>query len=459
MLTGIPDDVMAGADELLRRLVPRLGVPGATPPIVAGNPVQARLGSNPVAQATGQERLGQNPNAPDLEQRIQTWEGQQPTMGQAPKISLGRRIAAGVGGALAGWDNPRLGVGTAENIVSGPRRQMEADYANREKAWEQQGKGLETEANVARLGQREPLHVAPGTMVEQPGGGFEEVGTPKEKPSAPKSVAPGSYVQQPDGTWKQIGEKPAPSDIGKMPPEIEAQIGPAPTTASFGGKTYPSVEAARAAWGKQAEALKNAEAGAAGESRFMPLLESRTQNLIDPDTGLPTVFQWDPKTKSYTKQVGVSATGAYGHEMAQAGAVTRAGDQLITDIQANKQRLGTLAAWVKKYGLNTPIADPELARLQSELSTFSALQPAMHGFRSKSAMETFDKVIGGLQKNPDATIQSIQGILQTAGQINPALQNRGGAPQAYKVGDTITQNGHSYTVRAVDKNGKVTKAD
>jgi hypothetical protein len=149
---------------------------------------------------------------------------------------------------------------------------------------------------------------------------------------------------------------------------------------------------------------------------------TRTVQVIG-ENGLPTVMGWNPKTQMYDISQGVSASGAYGHEMAQAGAVSRAGTGLIDDIKANKDQLGTLLAWVKKHGINTPIGDPKLAGLQSELKTFAALQPAMHGFRSRSAQEAFENIIGDLQKNPDATIASIQGIMKTAGAINPNLES------------------------------------
>jgi len=153
--------------------------------------------------------------------------------------------------------------------------------------------------------------------------------------------------------------------------------------------------------------------------------ETKTQTVID-DRGIPTIMRWNPITRNYDIPVGSSASGAYGHEEVQAGAVSRAGGDLIKDIQANREQLGTLAAWVKKHGINTPIGDPKLAGLQSELKTFAALQPAMHGFRSRSAQEAFENIIGDLQKNPDATIASIQGIMKTAGAINPNL-GKGGA--------------------------------
>ena len=155
---------------------------------------------------------------------------------------------------------------------------------------------------------------------------------------------------------------------------------------------------------------------------------TKTINVID-DTGIPRIMGWNPQTKQYDIPQGVSAAGAYGHEMEQAGAVTRGGQALIADINANKEKLGTLLAWVKKHGINAPyVGDPVLAHLQSELKTFAALQPAMHGFRSRSAQEAFENIIGDVQKNPEATIASIQGILGTAKAINPTLG-----------GDTSTQ--------------------
>lgn len=138
--------------------------------------------------------------------------------------------------------------------------------------------------------------------------------------------------------------------------------------------------------------------------------------------GYPHVFAFNPKTNTYDVDQGFSSAGASGHQAAQATAVANAGEDMIKTITSNKAKLGTLSAWVQKHGLNTPIADPDLAGLQAQLSSFAALQPAMHGFRSHSALETFDKIIGGLQQNPDATIASIRGILKVTGNMNPALR-------------------------------------
>lgn len=161
---------------------------------------------------------------------------------------------------------------------------------------------------------------------------------------------------------------------------------------------------------------------------------TRTVNLIDPETGLPTVYQYDATTGGYTKQVGTSATGAYGHEMAQAGAVERAGTDIIKQLHdpTNREILGQISSYIKQGTLGTPLADARAANLSSQLKTFAALQPAMHGFRARSAQEAFEKIIGGLTQDPDATIASIEGILKTAHAINPAKEG-GGGPAAIEL--------------------------
>src|SRR6185312_9108369 len=143
----------------------------------------------------------------------------------------------------------------------------------------------------------------------------------------------------------------------------------------------------------------------------------RTVDVIDLATGMPTIETLSGKT------LGVSATGAYGHEMAQAGAVNRAGNDLITQLEdpTNRAILGQLSSYIKQGTLGTPLADARAAKMSAQLKTFAALQPAMHGFRAASAQQAFEKIIGGLAQDPDATIAAIQGILQTAGEVNPNL--------------------------------------
>jgi hypothetical protein len=156
---------------------------------------------------------------------------------------------------------------------------------------------------------------------------------------------------------------------------------------------------------------------------------THTVNMLNPE-GIPTTYQYNSQTKGFDIVAGQAAGGAYAHAEAQAGAVTRAGNALISDIQANEKaidqsKLGSWLTWVKKYGLNTPFADPVLGRLQAEYMSWAALNPAMHGYRSVQAMKAFEDLVGGLQKNPEAAIASLRGTLQTASAVNPALKGGG----------------------------------
>jgi len=156
-------------------------------------------------------------------------------------------------------------------------------------------------------------------------------------------------------------------------------------------------------------------------------LETQTKDLVGPD-GIAHQYGWNPETSRYDIDMGVSGTGQQGSRLFASGVSKAGGDALIADIQAHKTDLGNLEAWVKSYGLNTPIANAELAQLQAELASFAALQPAQHGFRATSAMEAFEKIIGGLQKNPDATIASIRGINEITSRSLPKTAPGGATP-------------------------------
>lgn len=159
------------------------------------------------------------------------------------------------------------------------------------------------------------------------------------------------------------------------------------------------------------------------------ILPTKTATFIDPKTGLPVEMQWNEKTQTYDKPLGLSASNAYGHEAAQAGAVDRAATDLINQINAHKDKLGNPSAIIQSAILGTPWADPQTAELRSQIATFAALQPSMHGFRGQDAMRQFEKILGGIPNNPDALIASINGITRTAGAINPGLANRHSEPQ------------------------------
>lgn len=158
------------------------------------------------------------------------------------------------------------------------------------------------------------------------------------------------------------------------------------------------------------------------------VLPTKTQTMLGPDN-LQHDYSWNPQTQRYDIDQGISTTGAYGHQMEQAGAIDRAGQSLIQTIRDNEKsidrsKLGEWSTWVKKYGLDTPFADPTLAGIQAEFKSFADLNPALHGYRSAESAHSFEQLVGGLQKNPEAAIASIQGLVKTgAHAINPRTGN------------------------------------
>jgi hypothetical protein len=150
--------------------------------------------------------------------------------------------------------------------------------------------------------------------------------------------------------------------------------------------------------------------------------------MLGPDN-IQHDYSWNPQTQRYDIDQGISTTGAYGHQMEQAGAIDRAAKSLIQTIRQNekaidKSKLGEWATWVKKYGLDTPFADPVLARIQAEYKSYADLNPALHGYRSAESAHSFEQLVGGLQKNPEAAIASIEGLTETgAHAVNPKLNN------------------------------------
>lgn len=182
----------------------------------------------------------------------------------------------------------------------------------------------------------------------------------------------------------------------------------------------------------------------------MMMLPTKIATFIGPD-GVPRDYLWDQETKTYDKPLGLSASNAYGHEAAQAGVVTRAGEDLIQSIEANKQLMGNPQAIIQSAILGTPWADPATAGLRAQIATFAALQPSMHGFRGQQALNEFEKIIGGIPKNPDALIASIRAIEKTAGAVNPGLNQGGEQPQAPAVGTTQEYNGKTYRFKGGDR--------
>jgi hypothetical protein len=139
---------------------------------------------------------------------------------------------------------------------------------------------------------------------------------------------------------------------------------------------------------------------------------TRTTELLGGDNVMHR-FQFNEATGKYDIDMGPAPTGTAAHQIFQAGAIERLVPAVIADINANREVLGHLSSYYKSWLAGTPVSDPNAAKMMGELMSLAAMQPALHAFRSRSALESFEKIIGGLAKDPDSTIATIQGMLKT----------------------------------------------
>lgn len=154
------------------------------------------------------------------------------------------------------------------------------------------------------------------------------------------------------------------------------------------------------------------------------MLSTKTIEKLGND-GVMHRFGWNNRTQNYDFDQGPAPTGTAAHQIFQGAAVENFGPQVIADLQANREVAGKLSSYWKQWLVGTPIGDPKASEIMSELLSYAGTQPALHQFRSTNAMEAFEKIIGGLAKNPDATIASIQGSLKLAHTFTDLPKNHG----------------------------------
>lgn len=179
---------------------------------------------------------------------------------------------------------------------------------------------------------------------------------------------------------------------------------------------------AAAAWHDE-NAIKLQQGEKIADARYRELNKTKYMPKLGAD-GLAHNYLWDEQTGQYDIDQGVSTTGSQGSRMAAAAASMMISNDAIQLVADNADKLGVLADYVKgsPTALNSPIADPTLAKVQAVLSSVAAMQAGVHQFRGMNVHDTFLSIIGGLQKNPDAIVSSLQGLKMTAAAINPALR-------------------------------------
>ena len=136
----------------------------------------------------------------------------------------------------------------------------------------------------------------------------------------------------------------------------------------------------------------------------------------------------------------------------QGRAIVESANSLKRFIDTNPQVFGNLDSYWNKFVNDTPISDPMASKAMTELASFAALQPALHGMRSHDAMREFAKMIGGIPKNPESLKAAIDGIVDSAAtpMINAGSTRHGGNQPAQGGGNPGVPKGATYTVPGSD---------
>jgi hypothetical protein len=363
---------------------------------------------------------GQDPARLPLEQSITTDKAALDRMNNPTKATLKQRIMGGIGaglqGAALGWQGKNDVGATLRDRAEARQVQEKEDLANRiatnTRALSQetmQEQGLTQRAQLAERGMNERARLQQEAETERSRNlattlsgraGIANAQIAGRENVAGQQIAGRADIQSDKPVTRVMGDKTYQYDpssdgwkeVGKAPANVTRPAG------GTGGWTQPVVNAAGETVGWINPRME-------GEGAF------RSVGAVPGASQAATGASGAP--------LPLKPSGATAGRMQQGQAIQRAGDDLIKDIDTNRAKLGNLTDYWQQMTNGTPISDPTLSGLQAELASFAALQPAAHGARGLQAIQAFEKMIGGIPKNPDALISSIKGIQKTIGALQP----------------------------------------
>jgi hypothetical protein len=104
-------------------------------------------------------------------------------------------------------------------------------------------------------------------------------------------------------------------------------------------------------------------------------------------------------------------------QAASRGSAAQAALDILPELQAqikkNAKSLGPLMGRLQRGEIAIGNVDPKIAKLYSALTSFYALNPAIHGFRNFEFVKDMPSFIGGLERDPEATIAGLEGLKPT----------------------------------------------
>jgi hypothetical protein len=82
-------------------------------------------------------------------------------------------------------------------------------------------------------------------------------------------------------------------------------------------------------------------------------------------------------------------------------------------VKANAKDMGPIIGRINAGEIKIGDVSPAVQKFYSQLQSFYALQPSVHGFRNAEFVKDFDTFVGNLNTNPDALIAGLEGLKPT----------------------------------------------
>lgn len=238
--------------------VTRLTAPEVAPDLGTSSGTALTAGGTPPVSLTG---AAGRPSASEVLQNLQA-----PKREDFPeqKLPMWRKVLGLSLAALSGKNAEPL----AEQILHGRKEQADEKFVKATKDFNAQKQDIvqnvgvqDTESQIrernAQAAEAERKANAPAAVPKEPKP--EDVVHAYSQALASGDTAEAARLKPLVQEYMNTTKPPAGEKTGSEKPEIEAQIGPKPTKAQYGGKPYPSVAAAQAAWGKAYEQGLNRE--------------------------------------------------------------------------------------------------------------------------------------------------------------------------------------------------------
>jgi hypothetical protein len=261
---------------------------------------------------------------------------------------------------------------------------------------------------------------------------YEDVGPAGTGKPATKEM--GDRTMQYDtasDSWKDVGPAKAgtATPYGKIPPEVFGMLGAMPTDSKYDGKDYGTQQAAQAAWGRDAMAIKDNEA----KSKASGYATTRGQVVTDTETGITAPVPWsvlgsaapgkyvspqyDPNTRLAVKSwQDLAPSGKVGQQVTSYNTFLRHTGDLYDAIDS-LQNSG-FPDWNKNLNwLRTHTGDPRvktfLAKLdpvQKEFQSFLLNNRALYSEDRDAAKNIIDE-----NSSPQQMKDALQSIIHTGG--------------------------------------------